>query len=211
MIIDAEASGRIKPGDTLIEPTSGNTGIGLALAAAVKGYRCIIVLPEKMSKEKVDVLKALNAEIVRTPTEAAWDAPDSHISVAKRLQSEIPNSHILDQYSNVSNPNAHYYGTAEEIWTQCDGKVDMFVAGAGTGGTITGIARKLKEKNPNLIVVAVDPEGSIMAQPESLNDNKKLEPYQVEGMSLCGNYCLYLTIIPFIFLSLLSNSILCTC
>jgi cystathionine beta-synthase len=111
----------------------------------------------------------------------------------------------------VSNPNAHYYGTAEEIWTQCDGKVDMFVAGAGTGGTITGIARKLKEKNPNLIVVAVDPEGSIMAQPESLNDNKKLEPYQVEGMSLCGNYCLYLTIIPFIFLSLLSNSILCTC
>ncbi len=182
MILDAEASGRIKPGDTLIEPTSGNTGIGLALAAATKGYRCIICLPEKMSKEKVDVLKALGAEIVRTPTEAAWDAPDSHISVAKRLQSEIPNSHILDQYSNPSNRAAHYYGTAEEIWKQCDGKVDMLVAGAGTGGTISGVAKRLKEYNPDLIVVGVDPQGSILAQPENLNDVKRLEPYQVEGI-----------------------------
>lgn len=182
MILDAEASGRIQPGDTLIEPTSGNTGIGLALAAATKGYRCIICLPEKMSKEKVDVLKALGAEIVRTPTEAAWDAPDSHISVAKRLQSEIPNSHILDQYSNPSNQNAHYYGTAEEIWKQCDGKIDMLVAGAGTGGTISGIAKRLKSYNPNLIVVGVDPKGSILAQPEALNDDKRLEPYQVEGI-----------------------------
>ena len=182
MILDAEASGRIKPGDTLIEPTSGNTGIGLALAAATKGYRCIICLPEKMSKEKVDVLKALGAEIVRTPTEAAWDAPDSHISVAKRLQSEIPNSHILDQYSNPSNRAAHYYGTAEEIWKQCDGKVDMLVAGAGTGGNISGVAQRLKEYNPNLIVVGVDPEGSILAQPEALNDARRLEPYQVEGI-----------------------------
>jgi len=135
-----------------------------------------------MSKEKVDVLKALGAEIVRTPTEAAWDAPDSHISVAKRLQSEIQNSHILDQYSNPSNPNAHYYGTGEEIWKQCGGQVDMLVAGAGTGGTISGIARKLKEYNPYLIVVGVDPEGSILAQPEALNDSKRLEPYQVEGI-----------------------------
>jgi cystathionine beta-synthase len=182
MILDAEASGRIKPGDTLIEPTSGNTGIGLALAAATKGYRCIICLPEKMSKEKVDVLKALGAEIVRTPTEAAWDAPDSHISVAKRLQSEIPNSHILDQYSNPSNRAAHYYGTAEEIWKQCAGKVDMLVAGAGTGGTISGVAKRLKEYNPDLIVVGVDPQGSILAQPENLNDVKRLEPYQVEGI-----------------------------
>jgi cystathionine beta-synthase len=118
MVEDAEESGRITPGDTLIEPTSGNTGIGLALAAAVKGYRCIITLPEKMSKEKVDVLKGLGAEIIRTPTEAAFDAPDSHISVARRLQEEIPNSHILDQYSNPSNPAAHYYGTAEEIIRQ---------------------------------------------------------------------------------------------
>lgn len=130
----------------------------------------------------MDVLKALGAEIVRTPTEAAWDAPDSHISVAKRLQSEIPNSHILDQYSNPSNQNAHYYGTAEEIWKQCDGKIDMLVAGAGTGGTISGIAKKLKEYNPNLIVVGVDPIGSILAQPEALNDHKRLEPYQVEGI-----------------------------
>lgn len=136
MVEDAERRGVIKPGDTLIEPTSGNTGIGLALCAATKGYRCIIVLPEKMSKEKVDVLKALGAEIVRTPTEAAYDAPDSHISVARRLNQEIPNSHILDQYANPSNPEAHYYGTAEEILRQTDGKIDMLVAGAGTGGTM---------------------------------------------------------------------------
>ena len=116
MIEDAEKSGRIKPGDTLIEPTSGNTGIGLALCAAIKGYRMVITLPEKMSQEKVDVLKALGAEIIRTPTEAAWDSPDSHIGVAKRLNHEIPNSHILDQYVNPSNPLAHYEGTAEEIW-----------------------------------------------------------------------------------------------
>ena len=116
MIEDAEKGGRIKPGDVLIEPTSGNTGIGLALCAAIKGYRMIITLPEKMSQEKVDVLKALGAEIIRTPTEAAWDSPDSHIGVAKRLQEEIPNSHILDQYSNPSNPLAHYETTAEEIW-----------------------------------------------------------------------------------------------
>jgi len=182
MVLDAENSGRIKPGDTLIEPTSGNTGIGLALAAATRGYRCIICLPEKMSIEKVSVLKALGAEIVRTPTEAAWDAPDSHISVAKRLQTEIPNSHILDQYSNPSNPMAHYEGTAEEIWKQCDGRVDMIVAGAGTGGTISGIAKKLKEYNPDIIVVAADPEGSILAQPEELNNTKRLQPYQVEGI-----------------------------
>jgi cystathionine beta-synthase len=125
MIEDAEKSGRIKPGDTLIEPTSGNTGIGLALAAAIKGYRMIITLPEKMSQEKVDVLKALGAEIFRTPTNAAWDSPDSHIGVAKRLHEEIPNSHILDQYANPSNPMAHYDTTAQELWDQCEGKIDM--------------------------------------------------------------------------------------
>lgn len=182
MILDAELNGRIKPGDTLIEPTSGNTGIGIALASAIKGYRCIIVLPEKMSKEKVDVLKALGAEIVRTPTEAAYDAPDSHISVAKRLQTEIKNSHILDQYKNPSNPFSHYQGTAEEIWKQCDGKIDMVVAGAGTGGTISGVAKKLKEYNKDLIVVGVDPEGSILAEPDFLNDKHRLESYQVEGI-----------------------------
>jgi len=163
MVEDAEKSGRIKPGDTLIEPTSGNTGIGLALAAAVKGYKMIITLPEKMSQEKVDVLKALGAQIIRTPTEAAWDAPESHIGVAKKLNKEIPNSHILDQYSNPSNPLAHYDGTAEEIIDQCGGKVDVVVLTAGTGGTITGIARKLKEKVPNVKIVGVDPDGSILA------------------------------------------------
>jgi len=120
MVEDAELQKRINFGDTLIEPTSGNTGIGLALAAAVKGYKMIITLPEKMSQEKVDVLKALGAEIYRTPTEASWDSPESHIGVAKKLNNEIPNSHILDQYMNPSNPLAHYDGTAEEILDQCD-------------------------------------------------------------------------------------------
>ncbi|POM80042.1 Cystathionine beta-synthase, partial [Phytophthora palmivora] len=182
MVEDAEAAGRIKPGDTLIEPTSGNTGIGLALASAIKGYRCIITLPEKMSLEKVNILKALGAEIIRTPTEAAWDSPESHIGIAKRLQAELPNAHILDQYANPSNPLAHYDGTAEEILDQCDGKVDMVVMGVGTGGTISGIAKKLKEKCPDVIVVGVDPEGSILAQPESLNDKNRLQPYKVEGI-----------------------------
>lgn len=183
MILDAERAGTIKPGvTTLIEPTSGNTGIGIALAAAVKGYRCIITMPEKMSKEKVDVLKALGAEIIRTPTEAAFDAPDSHISVARRLQNELSDAHILDQYANPSNPLAHAEGTAEELLRQCNGKIDMLVAGAGTGGTISGIARRLKEHNPNLIVVGVDPEGSILAVPDSLNDKSRLESYQVEGI-----------------------------
>jgi cystathionine beta-synthase len=181
MVEDAERSGRIKPGDTLIEPTSGNTGIGLALAAAVRGYRMIITLPEKMSQEKVDVLKALGAEIIRTPTEAAFDSPESHIGVAKKLLSEIPNSHILDQYLNPNNPMAHYETTAEEIWQQCDGRVDMVVIGAGTGGTITGIGRRLKELNPNVIVVGVDPFGSILAEPAELNGTYR-GSYHVEGI-----------------------------
>ncbi|CAL8288469.1 unnamed protein product [Lota lota] len=181
MVEDAEQAGLLKPGDTIIEPTSGNTGIGLALAAAVKGYRCIIVMPEKMSMEKVDVLRALGAEIVRTPTSARFDSPESHVGVAWRLKNEIPNSHILDQYRNPSNPLAHYDTTAEEILQQCDGKVDMLVAGAGTGGTITGIARKLKERCPNIKIVAVDPEGSILAEPEHLNQTDKTQ-YEVEGI-----------------------------
>ncbi|XP_028256078.1 cystathionine beta-synthase-like [Parambassis ranga] len=181
MVEDAERAGVLKPGDTIIEPTSGNTGIGLALAAAVKGYRCIIVMPEKMSMEKVDVLRALGAEIVRTPTSARFDSPESHVGVAWRLKNEIPNSHILDQYRNPSNPLAHYDTTAEEILEQCDGKLDMLVAGAGTGGTITGIARKLKEKCPNIKIVGVDPEGSILAEPEEINKTDKTQ-YEVEGI-----------------------------
>ncbi|KAJ3114780.1 hypothetical protein HDU96_001669 [Phlyctochytrium bullatum] len=205
MVEQAEKEGILKPGCTIIEPTSGNTGIGLALAAAVKGYRAIITLPEKMSQEKVDVLKALGAEIIRTPTEAAWDSPDSHIGVAQRLNKEIKDSWIPDQYSNVNNPLAHYEGTAEEIIAQCGGKIDMFVASAGTGGTIAGVAKKLKEKFPNIIVslspsfsklpsaspdplrltslqiVGVDPHGSILAQPEALNA-EGVHSYQVEGI-----------------------------
>ncbi|CAG8622286.1 11800_t:CDS:2 [Ambispora leptoticha] len=180
MIEEAEREGRIKPGYTIIEPTSGNTGIGLALAAAIKGYRTIITLPEKMSQEKVDVLKALGAEIVRTPTEAAWDAPESHIGVAKRLNEEIPNSVILNQYNNPYNPIAHYDHTAEEILNACDGKIDVLVAGAGTGGTISGIARKLKERVPNVKIVGVDPVGSLLADPE--NPNQEIVSYKVEGI-----------------------------
>jgi cystathionine beta-synthase len=182
MVVEAEKSGRIKKGDTLIEPTSGNTGIGMALAAAVLGYRMLITLPEKMSQEKVDVLRALGAEIIRTPTEAAFDSPESHIGVATRLNKELPNSHILDQYCNPDNPLAHYLGTAEEILDSCDGRVDMLVAGAGTGGTITGTARKIKERCPDCVVVGVDPVGSILAQPESLNRVEDSKPYQVEGI-----------------------------
>lgn len=180
MISDAEKSGRIKPGDTLIEPTSGNTGIGLALTAAIKGYKMVITLPEKMSNEKVYTLRALGAKIYRTPTEAAFDSPESHIGLANRLNSEIPNSHILDQYSNPSNPMAHYDGTAEEMIVQCDGKIDMVVLTAGTGGTITGIAAKLKEKLPNVVIVGVDPHGSILAQPDDLNG--PISSYHVEGI-----------------------------
>jgi len=180
MIDDAEKKGLLKQGDTIIEPTSGNTGIGLALAAAVKGYRCIIVLPEKMSNEKVATLRALGAEIVRTPTSASWDSPESHISVAQRLLTEVPNSIILDQYRNPGNPLAHYDTTAEEILAQCGGSVDMVVMGAGTGGTVSGIGRKLKEKCPSCLVVGVDPEGSILAEPENLNKSE-VTYYDVEG------------------------------
>lgn len=182
MVVDAEKEGRIKPGDTLIEPTSGNTGIGLALAAAVRGYRMIICMPEKMSSEKANTLRALGAEIIRTPTAAPFDTAESHIGVAQRLNKEIPNSHVLDQYSNPSNPAAHYDQTAEELLDQLDGKIDMLVATAGTGGTVAGLACKLKEKCPECTVVGVDPQGSILAQPEELNDPNHCPIYHVEGI-----------------------------
>jgi cysteine synthase len=176
MIAEAEKSGRIKPGDTLIEPTSGNTGIGLALAAAAKGYKAVITMPEKMSQEKQVVLEALGATIYRTPTEAAWDAPESHISLAKRLQQEIPNSHILDQYSNPANPGAHYAHTAQEIIDDMGDNLAMIVIGVGTGGTVTGVAKRLKEFNPNIRIVGVDPYGSI------LGGGTEVKPYLVEGI-----------------------------
>jgi cystathionine beta-synthase len=176
MLLDAERSGRIKPGDTLIEPTSGNTGIGIAMAAAARGYRVIITLPEKMSQEKQVVLEALGAEIIRTPTEAAWDSPESHIGVARRLKEVIPNSHILDQYSNPSNPIAHEEGTGREILDQCGGKLDAVVMTAGTGGTISGVARVIKREVPSCKIVGVDPEGSILAGPG------EIKSYKVEGI-----------------------------
>ena len=176
MLEMAEKEGRIKPGDTLIEPTSGNTGIGLALSAAVKGYKMIITMPEKMSKEKEVVLKSLGAKIIRTRTEAAWDEPDSHIEIAKKLNKEIPRSYILDQYSNVNNPDVHYEFTANEILKDMGEDLSMFVAGVGTGGTITGVAKKLKEKLPNIKIIGVDPFGSI------LGGGKEVFPYKVEGI-----------------------------
>ena len=176
MIEEAEKEGRIKPGDTLIEPSSGNTGIGLALAAAVKGYKLIITMPEKMSLEKEVVLEALGAKIIRTPTEVSHDDPKSLFGVAKRLQEETPNSHILDQYSNNNNPDAHYNGTAQEILDEFGDNLDMVVISAGTGGTITGIAKKLKESITNIEIVGVDPIGSI------LGGGSEVLPYHVEGI-----------------------------
>ena len=176
MIKQAESEGRIKPGDTLIEPTSGNTGIGIALAGAVLGYKVIITMPEKMSQEKQSVLERLGATIYRTPTEVASEHPDSHISLAKRLQKKIPNSHILDQYANPNNPNAHYNGTAQEIIVDFGKDLDMVVAGVGTGGTISGIAKRLKEYNPQIQIVGIDPEGSI------LGGGTEVASYQVEGI-----------------------------
>jgi len=176
MVVQAEKQGRIKPGDTLIEPTSGNTGIGIALAGAVHGYRVIITMPEKMSREKQVILEALGAEIIRTPTEAPSHAPESHIGVALKMQKEIKNAHILDQYANPANPDAHYFGTGAEILADLDNKVDMVVVSAGTGGTITGVARRVKEGNPKCEVVGIDPEGSILAGPG------EIKSYLVEGI-----------------------------
>jgi cystathionine beta-synthase len=178
MLDEAERRGEIKPGDTLIEATSGNTGIGLALAAAVKGYRLIITLPEKMSREKQVVLEALGAEIHRTPTEAAWDSPKSHIGVARSLNRLIPRSRILDQYKNADNPKIHYEATAGEIIEACDGKLDALVATVGTGGTMSGVAKRIKEEIPNCRIVGVDPKGSIIA---GLKDDF-IGTYKVEGI-----------------------------
>jgi cysteine synthase len=176
MVEHAERTGRIKPGDTLIEPTSGNTGIGIALAGAVKGYNVVITMPNKMSHEKQVVLERLGATIYRTRTEAAWNDPDSHISLAKELQHQIPNSHILDQYANPENPNAHYKGTAEEIIEDFGQDLHMLVATVGTGGTISGTAKRLKEYNPNIQIIGVDPIGSI------LGGGNEIKPYHVEGI-----------------------------
>jgi cysteine synthase A len=176
MIEEAERAGTIKPGDTLIEPTSGNTGIGIAMVAAVKGYKVIITMPEKMSREKQIILEALGAKIYRTPTEAAWDHPDSHLSLAKRLQQEIPNSHILNQYGNQFNPRTHYETTAKEILADMKMDLAMVVISAGTGGTITGVAARIKQALPLVKIIGVDPYGSI------LGGGTEVKPYLVEGI-----------------------------
>lgn len=187
MIEEAEKSGQIKEGDILIEPTSGNTGIGMCLTAALKGYKMIICLPQKMSGEKVNTMKCLGAEILRTPTEAAWNAEDSHIFLSARLAKDL-GGYVLDQYKNPGNPLAHYEGTAEEIIEQTGGKLDYMIMSAGTGGTLTGVAKKLKEKIPGIQIVGIDPMGSMLALPAVLNDvsprtgHKIGEMYHVEGI-----------------------------
>jgi cystathionine beta-synthase/cysteine synthase A len=176
MVEDAEKRGIIKPGDVLIEPTSGNTGIGIALAGAVKGYSVIITMPAKMSMEKQLILERLGATIYRTRTEAAWDEPDSHFSLAKELQKQIPHSHILDQYNNPINPDIHYKTTAQEILDDFGQDLHMVVMGVGTGGTITGVGKHLKEAIPNIKIIGADPIGSI------LGGGDIVAPYLVEGI-----------------------------
>lgn len=177
MIEDAERRGILKAGATIIEATSGNTGTGLAMAAAIRGYRCILVMPDKMSSEKIDLLRAYGAEVVITPTNVPNDSPESYYGVANRLTAEIPGAIQPDQWHNAMNPGAHYVTTGPEIWEQTAGKITHFVSGMGTGGTISGTARFLKEQNPKLVVVGADPEGSIYS-----GDTPK--SYKVEGIGM---------------------------
>src|SRR5437588_2293277 len=163
MIADAERRGWLRPGGTIIEATAGNTGVGLAMAAAVKGYRCIFVLPDKMSSEKVRLLKAYGAEVVITATNVAPDSPESYNGVADRLAREIPGGWRPNQFSNMANPEVHYRTTGPEIWEQTDGQVTVFVAGVGTGGTISGVGKYLKERNADIKIVGADPEGSVLS------------------------------------------------
>ncbi|PTX12252.1 cystathionine beta-synthase [Pontibacter mucosus] len=184
MIEDAEKAGILKPGGTIIEGTSGNTGMGLALAAIAKGYKCIFTLADKQSKEKIDVLRAVGAEVVVCPTNVAPDHPDSYYSVARRLNEEIPNSFYPNQYDNMSNTAAHYETTGPEIWEQTDGKVTHWAAGVGTGGTISGVAKYLKEKNPNLVTVGIDTYGSVFKKYKETGifDEKEIYAYATEGI-----------------------------
>jgi len=178
MIEAAERDGLLRPGGTIVEPTSGNTGHGLAIAAAIRGYRCIFVMPDKMSQEKVSLLRAYGAEVVITPTAVAPESPESYYRVADRLTEEIPGAFQPNQYFNQENPRAHYETTGPEIWEQTGGRIDAFVCGVGTGGTITGAARYLKERKPDILVVGADPEGSLYsAQP-----GEEARPYLTEGI-----------------------------
>jgi cystathionine beta-synthase len=178
MIEAAEREGKLKPGGTIVEPTSGNTGVGLAIAAAVKGYRCIFVMPDKMSQEKIALLRAYGAEVVITPTAVDHDSPESYYSVSSRLAEEIPGGFKPDQYSNMNNPQAHYERTGPEIFEQTGGELDAIVVSVGTGGTISGVGRYFKERRPEVLIVGADPEGSVY----TAHDDADVHPYLVEGI-----------------------------
>src|ERR1700712_1502368 len=180
----AERDGSLRPGGTIVEGTSGNTGVGLAIAAALKGYKCIFTMPDKMSQEKVRLLKAFGAEVIVTPTAVAPDHPDNYVMMAKRIAEETPNAILANQFYNDANPEAHYATTGPELWEQTEGRITHFVAAAGTGGTITGVGRYLKERNPKIQIVAGDPQGSILAELWRSKGTHKMEgaPYKVEGI-----------------------------
>ena len=178
MIEAAERDGRLRPGGTIVEPTSGNTGVGLAIAAAHKGYRCIFVMPDKMSQEKISTLRAYGAEVVITPTAVEHDSPESYYSVSDRLAEEIPGGFKPDQYSNTANPEAHYRTTGPELWEQTGGEIDAIVVSVGTGGSISGIGRYFKERKPEVLIVGADPEGSVYTADEA----HPAHPYLVEGI-----------------------------
>jgi cystathionine beta-synthase len=176
MIEQAEREGKLRPGGTIVEPTSGNTGVGLAIAATLRGYRCVFVMPDKIAEEKRALLRAYGAEVVICPTAVEPESPESYYSVSDRLAEEIPGAYKPDQYSNPANPEAHYETTGPEVWDQTDGEIDAIVFSVGTGGTISGTARYLRERKPDLLVVGADPEGSIYSSPEDVH------PYLVEGI-----------------------------
>ena len=178
LIEEAERAGKLKPGGTIVEPTSGNTGVGLAIAAAIKGYHCIFVMPDKMSQEKIALLRAYGAEVVICPTAVDADSPESYYSVSDRLAEEIPGAFKPDQYSNMANPDSHYEVTGPEVWEQTGGEIDAFVVSVGTGGTISGAGRYLKERSPDILIVGADPEGSIF----TAVDDSDVHPYLVEGI-----------------------------
>jgi cystathionine beta-synthase len=180
----AEREGALRPGGTIVEGTSGNTGVGLAIAAALKGYRCIFTMPDKMSQEKVRLLKAFGAEVIITPTAVPPDHPDNYVMMAKRIASETPNAILANQFYNEANPDAHYATTGPELWEQSEGRITHFVAAAGTGGTLTGAGRYLKEKNPKIRIIAGDPHGSILAEMWRTKGKGKPEgtPYKIEGI-----------------------------
>jgi cystathionine beta-synthase len=184
IIEQAEREGRLKPGGTIVEGTSGNTGVGLAIAAALKGYKCIFTMPDKMSQEKVRLLKAFGAEVIITPTAVPPDHPDSYVMMAKRIAEQTPNAILSNQFYNQANPEAHYATTGPELWEQSEGRITHFVAAAGTGGTITGVGRYLKEKNPKIKIIAGDPQGSILAELWRSKGavHQTGAPYKVEGI-----------------------------